>query len=355
LPSAIIERQQVSVRKRGPTPTPSDASVGSCPVPATATATAPVAGSQSLLIHGPAWEMTMVLARVAIGGVVCIGLLARGLPSAEPFRPRLEAFSEDRQKRQIAADWIAQDGVPGSEAPPGEAIGRALDELGPAADDVRRKCDELAQAGAPPSDSRWTALYFAACERRRAARLSPHADLLRRFVFTKHYDLGGSHYAYTEGQSDAQNERHFTPGSSLALLEFDGLYGSVRTLLDDRGGVIRDPDVSPDGRRVLFAWKKSLDNDDYHLYEMTLGDRRVRQITSGRGFADYEGAYLPDGEIVFNSTRCVQTVDCWWTEVSNLFTCSGDGRYLRQIGFDQVHTNYPVVAPDGRVLYTRWD
>ena len=32
--------------------------------------------------------------------------------------------------------------------------------------------------------------------------------------------------------------------------------------------MIRDPDVSYDGRRVLFAWKKSLDRDDYHLYEM---------------------------------------------------------------------------------------
>ena len=41
-------------------------------------------------------------------------------------------------------------------------------------------------------------------------------------VFTKHYDLGGSHYAYTEGQSDAQNERHFVPGGRLCLLELDG-------------------------------------------------------------------------------------------------------------------------------------
>jgi hypothetical protein len=32
-----------------------------------------------------------------------------------------------------------------------------------------------------------------------------------------------------------------------------GLYGEPRTLLDDRKGVIRDPDVSYDARRVLFA------------------------------------------------------------------------------------------------------
>jgi hypothetical protein len=106
---------------------------------------------------------------------------------------------------------------------------------------------------------------------------------------------------------------------------------------------------------VLFAWKKSLDEDDYHLYEMNVASGAVRQLTFGLGFADYEGAYMPNGHIVFNSTRCVQTVDCWWTEVSNFYTCDGDGRYLRRLGFDQVHSNYPTVTPDGRVLCTRWE
>jgi len=192
-------------------------------------------------------------------------------------------------------------------------------------------------------------------EARRRDLLSSHADQLHRIVFTKHYDLGGSHYAYTEGQSDAQNERHFVPGSSLCVLEMDGLYGTVRTLLDDPGGVIRDPDVSYDGAHILYAHKRSLDEDDYHLYEMTVADGSVRQLTFGLGFADYEGAYLPSGDLVFSSTRCVQTVDCWWTEVSNLYTCDRDGRYLRRLGFDQVHTNYPTVTPDGRVIYTRWE
>ena len=192
-------------------------------------------------------------------------------------------------------------------------------------------------------------------EAHRRDLLGKHADRLRRIVFTRHYDLGGSHYAYTEGQSDAQNERHFVPGSSLCLLEMDGLYGAVRTLLDDPGGVIRDPDVSYDASRILYAHKKSLNEDDYHLYEMTVADGAVRQLTAGLGFADYEGAYLPNGDLVFSSTRCVQTVDCWWTEVSNLYTCDRDGRYLRRLGFDQVHTNFPTVTPDGRVIYTRWE
>lgn len=205
------------------------------------------------------------------------------------------------------------------------------------------------------ADKRWRKLYLDLCERRRARRLGRLYHHTTQLVFTKHYDLGGSHYAYTEGQSDAQAESHFHPGSALCVWERDGLYGSIETLVEDRNGVIRDPAVSYDGRRILFAWKKSKRKDDYHLYEMQWPTREVRQLTFGLGCTDYEGAYLPNGDIVFNSTRCVQTVDCWWTEVSNLYTCDRDGRYLRRLSFDQVHTNYPAVMFDGRVTYTRWE
>ncbi|MBM4037923.1 MAG: hypothetical protein FJ290_05360 [Planctomycetes bacterium] len=251
---------------------------------------------------------------------------------------------------EVIADWLAQDGVPTEQAIAKERVAALIKELGPAAADLAKQLDDAELAGRSPRD-----VYIAACERRREARLKPYLAQLARIVFTKHYDMGGSHYAYTEGQSDAQAERHFQPGSSLCLLELDGLYGKVTTLLDDPKGVIRDPDVSYDAARVLFAWKKNLTKDDYHLYEMNVSNREVRQLTDGLGFADYEGAYLPSGDIVFNSTRCVQIVDCWWTEVSNLYTCGPGGEHLRRVSFDQVHTNFPTVTHDGRVIYTRWD
>jgi len=267
----------------------------------------------------------------------------------------VKQFPGDRARLAAVADWVLQDKLDGKAGLLTEAVLAAADALGDGARDLRAQLSQLAHDNAPPTDPRWVGLYLEACERRRAARLATHRERLRRVVFTRHYDFGGSHYAYTEGQSDAQRERHFKPGGSLCLLDLDGLYGTVRTLLDDPKGVVRDPDVSFDATRVLFAWKKGLKTDDYHLYEMTPADGTTRQLTHGLGFADYEAAYLPDGDIVFNSTRCVQTVDCWWTEVSNLYTCDADGRYLRRLSYDQVHTNYPTVAPDGRVLYTRWD
>ncbi len=287
-------------------------------------------------VHLPKDPERKGLWKILLAGMV---LLSAWVPLAAAMPPE-----------EILADWRAQDGLDKGRSCP-DAARRVINELGDAAQALKARADGLSI----PNDAGWAALYTEACEMRRATRLERMRAAFPAIVFTEHYDLGGSHYAYTEGQSDAQNEWHFEPGASLCVLNTDSLYGTVETLLDDRTGVIRDPDVSRDGRRILFSWKKSLNGDDYHLYEMNVSDRAVRQVTSGLGFADYEGVYLPSGDLLFNSTRCVQTVDCWWTEVSNLYTCAADGRFLRRVSHDQVHTNYPTVTPDGRVIYTRWD
>ena len=205
------------------------------------------------------------------------------------------------------------------------------------------------------SESEVYKVFLQACLIRREQRLNNLIEANSEIVFTRHYNLGGSHYAYTEGQSDAQAESHFRGGSSLCIMKIKGTSTSIRSILEDTSGVIRDPDVSFDGEKVLFAWKKSHHEDDYHLYEIDKSGKNLRQLTFGDGVADYEGIYLPDGDIIFNSTRCIQTVDCFWTEVSNIYTCDSEGRYLRRLSYDQVHTNYPQVLEDGRIVYTRWD
>jgi len=248
-------------------------------------------------------------------------------------------------------------------------VDRVLAELGDDGQAMRAEAAALARAAAPGSDPRWRDLYLRACERRRAMRLRPLLARWRRFVFTQHRFNRGS-WKYTEGLSDSPGSRGgFLPGSSLNILELGdgggtdglsaggaaGVYGKVRTLIDDPKGFLRDPDVSYDGRRVLFAWKKSMNDDDLHLYEMDAATQEVRQLTHGLGFADYEGVYLPDGGILFNSTRCFQTVPCNVNPVSNFYLMDGRGRFMRRVGFDQVHTVFPAVTDDGRVLYTRWE
>lgn len=183
-------------------------------------------------------------------------------------------------------------------------------------------------------------------------------DTATQFIVIKHKALGGSHYAYTEAVTDGSSEYNFNPGSQMVLLTLYEQNGIVQRreeiLLESSEGVLRDPDVSEDGTKVLFSWKQS-GKDDYHLYEMDLDSRRVTQLTFGSGVADIEPKYLGNGKIVFNSTRCIETVDCWWTAVSNLYICDEDGSNIIRVGYDQVHTTYPTVTEDGRVLYTRWD
>ena len=199
------------------------------------------------------------------------------------------------------------------------------------------------------------AAYVLACEQRRRERLSELAVKVPRFVFVKQHPLSGSFYGYTEGQSDAQAESNFRPGAELCVFDVKGGVGKVTTLIKDPKGVIRDPEVSYDGKRILFAWKRSHRKDDYHLYEMDLESRAIRQLTFGLGFADFEGLYLPGGDIVFSSTRGVSTIPCWWTESSNLWRCDKDGQFIRRLGYDQVTTSSPTLLENGTIVYTRWD
>ena len=302
-----------------------------------------------LYVKKDTWQQTMLASR-------------RALKKDEAHQKELWKIIE--KDFPIQCDWVYQDygmdfhrwfGNDSNTDIERKMIVKVLAELASEGKDLIAEYELLCRSNVSPTDQRWLDLYVKACERRREVRLQPLLKKCKKIVFTKHFNMGGSHYAYTEAQSDAQHERNFIPGSALCLLEMGNCYGTVRTLIDAPDGVIRDPDVSYDGRRILFAWKKSDRADDYHLYEMEVETGKVRQLTFGLGFVDYEGAYLPNGDIIFNSTRCVQIVDCWWTEVSNLYTCNKDGRYLRRLTFDQVHTNFPTVTEDGRVIYTRWE
>ncbi len=205
------------------------------------------------------------------------------------------------------------------------------------------------------SETDFIQLYVEARELVRREFLANLEKNGNEYIFVKRYRFTPSFFAYTEGLSDARNEHSFTPGAALckAIIKYGKV--EIEILLEDEDGVIRDPDVSHDGKRILFAWKKSYDKDDYHLYELNTEDGVITQLTFGQYHADFEGKYLPNGDIIFNSSRCEQTVDCWKTDVSNLYLIKNDGRFLRRVGFDQVQTTYPTVMESGKVIYTRWD
>ncbi len=290
--------------------------------------------------HGGAQELPRPVAPDA--QALAETLLGRAPGDAERRSPQALWEAVERAD-ELLADWLMQD----------LKLAQGAELF--AAEDATARFLQVASPSASAAPAAALAAYRAACAARRARRLSRVRAEMPRLAYARHAVMGGSHYAYTEGLSDAQAERTFAPGSRLCTAEWqEGLWKET-VLVDATNGVVRDVDVDYDGRKILFAHKTSDREDDYHLYEMTAATREVRQLTRGAGVADYEGCYLPDGRILFNSTRCMQIVDCWWTEVSNLYRCDEDGGQILRMTFDQVHDNYPAVTGDGRILYTRWE
>ena len=207
-----------------------------------------------------------------------------------------------------------------------------------------------------------------ACRRRRVAFLEPFRAKFSQFIYVKHHVLGNSILHATDDLTDwTFKEWRRIPdygGKSqlcLATINADGTV-SNEVLVDCPDGVVRDPALSLDARRVVFSMRHDMTNDDYHLYELDLGTRTLRQLTfdaehDGRRYpcSDIEPCFVPDGSLVFQSTRCSHSIDCWPLPVSNLYRCDADGRNIRRLGFDQVNTFYPQLLDDGRVLYSRWE
>jgi hypothetical protein len=129
---------------------------------------------------------------------------------------------------------------------------------------------------------------------------------------------------------------------------------TITTLIDLPEGVARDPEVSYDGRTILFAMRRDR-ADDYHLYEIHADGGGLRQLTHGSGISDIDPLYLPDGRILFTSTREPKYCMCNRHIMGNLFTISADGTNLQQIGHSTLHEGHGAVLPDGRVIYDRWE
>ena len=166
-----------------------------------------------------------------------------------------------------------------------------------------------------------------------------------RTVIHEHWYANFGYFAYDE------NAKLQNTGGRLCKL--NPATGQLTVLLNDPDGAIRDPAVDYDGKRILFSWRKS-GADTYHLYTIQSDGTGLRQITDGI-YDDIEPCWLPDGGIVFVSARSRRWVNCWLTQVANLFRCDAEGRYIRQLSANLEHDNTPWVLPDGRILYMRWE
>jgi len=175
-------------------------------------------------------------------------------------------------------------------------------------------------------------------------------------VFAERLSYDDGHWYANIGYF-CDDERPAYPGNGKPgvgrLLKLDLRTGKKTVLLDTKGGCLRDPVVHYDGQRILFAWRKA-DEPNFLLHEIRSDGSGLRQVTSGK-YDDYEPAYLPDGDIVFVSTRCRRWVNCYKTQVGILYRCDPDGGNVRRISANGEHDNTPALLPDGRLLYTRWE
>ncbi len=199
---------------------------------------------------------------------------------------------------------------------------------------------------------------------------------------------------------DMQTPAAFNAGASLWIRDRAAPSAAERNITQRLVGVdpsfnIDDPDFLPDrydvkdispswdGKRIVFALRAPTNPDfdegepgqatwDIWEYELET-DRLIRvmrsDITAEAG-EDVAPAYLPDGRIVFSSTRQrqakailldegkpqfshVEETDT--TEALLLHVMDADGTNIHQISFNQSHDLDASVMQDGRIVYTRWD
>jgi hypothetical protein len=146
-------------------------------------------------------------------------------------------------------------------------------------------------------------------------------------------------------------------------------------------GDVRDLDVSPDGISVVFSLRLPLNpnkpNTDvtqpnWHIYKYDASTGIVTQLTNDGITAGHDvGAhYLPDGRIVFSSTRQIATQSILLDEgrpqyqaqtddrtqsIFLLHVMNGDGTNPHQISFNTNHDFSPSVLGNGQIVFSRWE
>lgn len=130
------------------------------------------------------------------------------------------------------------------------------------------------------------------------------------------------------------------------------------------GGSFLSPDLSFDGRTLLFAHTEAVSSAAlwspercYHVYKVGVDGSGLRQLTDGP-WNEFDPCWLPDGRIAFVSERRGGYTRCSggrYTPVYTLHRVDADGGDLTRLSFHETHEWQPSVGHDGMILYTRWD
>ena len=196
-------------------------------------------------------------------------------------------------------------------------------------------------------------------------------------------------YANFGYYADSVYHKPFHANSGGALYAYNVKTKTLRVILEDQGGMIRDPNVHYDAKKILFSYCPAGKNH-YSLYEINVDGTGLKQITgmgedaplklpagvvpdetpgwrmeakcdlntrdfSPPGWDDYEATYLPDDSIVFCSTRAKRYVGCWLTHVGTIYKCDPDGSNIIPLSCNVEQDNTPWVLNNGQIAYMRWE
>jgi len=125
----------------------------------------------------------------------------------------------------------------------------------------------------------------------------------------------------------------------------------------EKDAYVGEVDLHFGGERLMFS---SLDaNQRYQIYEINTDGTGLRQVSRSDydDIDSYDSIYLPDERIIFSNTSGFHGVPCHSGrgDVANLHIMNRDGTGVRRLCFEQDHDWYPVMHPNGRVMYLRWE
>ena len=151
--------------------------------------------------------------------------------------------------------------------------------------------------------------------------------------------------------------------NDIAVLKMKDLAAGAARLTTlyrpERDVFVGDVELHYDADKMMFS--SIGENGRWQIFEINADGRNLRQITSDKhpDVDNYDPVYLPDGRIIFASTRCFQGVPCvgGGNQVANLYQMNArrDPNSVRQLTFEQDHNWCPTMMHDGRVMYSRWE
>ena len=286
----------------------------------------------------------------------------RVAPYVRPETPPARTLTAEEARQTLERDWLFQ--ADGNATPQ-----RIRDEIG----FTRRLAARIEAAAQRKIRFARQAAELAALEKLVAALPGASAELycrvrqVKREIALANPAIRFDKLLFVDMPFPQGNEwRHETrhrlgymavPGARLLVLEGLSPAGKLTQLMPQPplAGSFWRPDVSYDGKQVLFCFKPH-NEKAFHLYQINADGSGLAQLTDGI-FDDLDPIYLPDDRhVLFSTTRGHTYVRCMPpTNAFVLARCERDGKNIYLVSQNNEPDYLPSMANDGRVIYTRWE